>query len=87
MRKFLPLITAICLLMTSCQSSRVVTVEKVVIPEIVFPQFPKIKRTVNADGSWVIPEESTKALSEYYLKIQKAESEYNGLREIYETFE
>ena len=86
MRRLLPLLTAICLLMMSCQSSEIVTVEKVVVPELVFPEFPKIKRTVNADGSWTIPEESTKALAVYYEQIQKTEAEYNGLRELYEKF-
>ena len=87
MRKLILCTAAICLLMTSCQSNNVVTVEKTVVPDIVFPIFPKIKRTVNTDGSWLIPKESADMLAEYYIQIQETEKNYEGLRELYEKDE
>ena len=86
MRKWLLLIVVNLLLMISCQSNKVGTVEKVVIPEIVFPPFPRIERTVNADGSWLIPEKSVKALASYYLLISETEANYENLRVIYEKY-
>ena len=87
MRKLILCTAAICLLMTSCQSNNVVTVEKTVVPDIVFPIFPKIKRTVNSDGSWLIPKESADMLAEYYIQVQKTEKDYEKLQELYENDE
>lgn len=84
MRKLMLCIAVSCLLMTSCLSDNVVAVEKTVVPELVFPVFPKLKRTVNDDGSWLIPRESADALSEYYILIMNTENDYNELKRLYE---
>ena len=85
MKRLTICITALCLLMTSCLSDKVVTVEKTVVPYLSFPEFPRLKRTVNEDGSWIVPKESVDALTEYYIRIEETESNYKMLKELYEV--
>ena len=71
-------------LSTACQSPKIVTVEKAVVPEITFPVFPLADgMTDNKDGTVTVPGEWIVRLEEYHILIQKTEAEYDGLREIY----
>lgn len=82
MKKLMICIVASCLLMTSCPSNKVVS--KTVVPEIVFPKFPVLQRTINADGSWTIPKESVDLLAEYYIEILETEKTYKEIKDLYE---
>lgn len=68
--------------MMSCQSDKII--QKTVVPDVVFPKFPALERTINADGSWTIPKESVDLLAEYYLKITATEKTYKELKAMYE---
>ena len=68
--------------MTSCQSVKVE--HKYIVPDIDFPKFPALERTINKDGSWLIPEESVDLLAEYYIKIQETEKNYNDIKRLLE---
>ena len=72
-----------CLLMTSCLSDRVVY--KHSVPDITFPIFPALERTVNPDGSWTIPKESVDLLAEYYIQITATETTYKEIKELLEN--
>ena len=73
--------------MTSCQSVKVVYVDKYVIPDYEIPIFPKLEREVHEDGSWTIPKESTDLLAEFYIKYQVLVKEYNHDKELFEKVE
>ena len=75
------------MLLTACASTEPIIVEKVVVPEIVFPVFPLAdKMTDNKDGTVSVPSEWIVRLEEYHIKINSTEEYYNGLKEIYEQF-
>lgn len=84
MRKSMLCIVASCLLMTSCRSSKVITVEHTRVPLLNFPEFPVLKRTVNDDGSWNVPKESTDALAEFYELYEEVKKNYQMLKDLYE---
>ena len=71
-----------CLLMTSCLSDKIVY--KYTVPNVSFPIFPALERTVNPDGSWTIPKESVDLLAEYYIKITATETTYKEIKELLE---
>lgn len=71
-----------CLLMTSCQSVKVVY--KYVVPEYDYPKFPALERTINEDESWTIPKESVDLLAEFYLNYTKLEATYKHDKELFE---
>lgn len=73
---------AACLPMTSCRS--VSETVRTVVPDITFPVFPALERTVNDDGSWVISRESVDLLAEYYIDIQKTEKNYREIKSLLE---
>lgn len=85
MKKFLICIVATLLLMTSCRSVRVEN--KYIIPDIEFPEFPALDRTINADGSWTIPKEDIDLLAEYYIRIQETEKNYKDIKALLEEGE
>ena len=76
---------ASCLLMTSCQSVKVVYKNKV--PDVEPPEFPELNRTVNDDKSWTVPEESTKLLAIFYEKYIEFVKNFYELKELYEAEE
>lgn len=73
--------------MTSCQSVKIVYVDKYVIPDYEIPIFPKLEREVHEDGSWTIPKESTDLLAEFYIKYEVLVREYNHDKELFEKVE
>ena len=76
-----------CLLMTSCQSVKVVYVDKYIVPNYNYPKFPPLKREINEDESWTIPKESVDLLAEFYLKYTALEKMYQHDKELYERIE
>lgn len=74
-------------LSTGCQSTQVVTVEKVIIPDIAFPVFPLAEEmTDNKDGTVTVSSEWIVRLEEFRIRYKSTEDFYDGLREIYEKF-
>lgn len=84
MKKLMICIMVSCLLMTSCRSSKVITVENTRVPLLDFPEFPVIKRTVNSDGSWNVPKESTDALADFFVHYEEVKKNYQMLKDLYE---
>ena len=87
MRKLILCTLAILLpmLLLGCVSPQIVTVEKTVVPEIVFPNFPLAdKMTDNKDGTVSVPNEWLVRLEEYHIRIGETEKNYEMLKELYE---
>lgn len=75
------------MLLTACASTEPIIVEKVVVPEIVFPMFPLAdKMTDNKDGTTLVPSEWIVRLEDYHIRISSTEAYYNRLKENYEKF-
>lgn len=75
------------MLLTACVSTEPIVVEKVVVPEIVFPTFPLAdSMTDNKNGTVSVPSEWLVRLEEYHIRINSTEEYYNGLKEVYENF-
>lgn len=72
----------LCLLMTSCRSLE--PADKPFVPDLCFPVFPEIERTVNPDGSWLVPAESVDRLAVYYLEITATENTYKRIKKTIE---
>jgi hypothetical protein len=70
--------------MTSCQSVKVVYVDKYITPDYDMPIFPKLEREVHPDGSWTVPKESTDLLAEFYIKYDMLVKLYNHDKELYD---
>jgi len=75
-------VLASCLLMTSCQSVKVVY--KYVVSEYNCPKFPALERTINKDGSWTIPPDSVDELTEFYIKYSTLEAIIKHDKELFE---
>ena len=73
---------ALCLLMISCQSTRIEY--KYVVPDVDFPKFPILDREVHADGSWTLPKDSVDLLAEYYVRIMETEKDYKDIKSLLE---
>lgn len=75
------------MLLTACASTEPIIVEKVVVPEIVFPVFPIAdKMTDNKNGTVSVPSEWIVRLEDYHIRISSTEEYYNRLKENYEKF-
>ena len=70
--------------MTSCQSVKVVYVDRYIIPDYDVPIFPALEREVQKDGSWYIPKESTDLLAEFYIKYDVLVKSYKHDKELFE---
>ena len=70
--------------MTSCQSVKVVYVDRYIIPDYDIPIFPKLERDVLPDGSWNVPKESTDLLAEFYINYTTAVETYKHDKELFE---
>ena len=74
-----------CLLMTSCQSVKVVY--KYVVPDYNCPKFPALERIINEDESWTIFKDSVDDLAEFYIKYSALEATIEHDKELYERIE
>lgn len=73
------------MLLTACVSTKIITVEKTVVPELTFPIFPYADvMTVNEDGTVSVPSEWLVRLEEYHIRIQETERNYSDLKKLYE---
>lgn len=68
-----------------CQSVKLVTVDKYVVPPITFPIFPLAEQIIpNEDGTSTVPSDWIINLAEYQLLIEETENNYKELKELYE---
>lgn len=75
------------MLLPACASTEFITVDKVIIPELDFPEFPVAgSMTNNRNGTVTVPADWLVKLEEYHIKIQETEDNYNGYKEIYARF-
>ena len=70
--------------MTSCQSVKVVYVDRYIIPDYDVPIFPALEREVQKDGSWNIPKESADLLAEFYANFEVLAKSYKHDKELFE---
>lgn len=70
--------------MTSCQSVKVVYVDRYIIPDYDVPIFPALEREVQKDGSWNIPKESADLLAEFYVNFEVLAKSYKHDKELFE---
>lgn len=74
------LITGWLLLSTCCVSSSVT----VKVPDVTFPEFPKLPEHVTmTDKGVIVPEQWLIDMAVYKVQIEKTEQLYKGLKEIY----
>ena len=70
--------------MTSCQSVKVVYVDRYIIPDYDVPIFPALDREVLKDGSWNVPKESVDLLAEFYIDYDVLVKSYKHDKELFE---
>jgi hypothetical protein len=75
--------------MTSCQSVKVVYVDRYIIPDYDTPIFPVLDREINKDEkgneiSWTIPKKDIDELSKFYIKYDLFLTIYNHDKELFE---
>lgn len=73
-------------LVVSCKTTDVMQ-ERVIMPELVFPDFPILSSATDNGDTVTIPKAYFFALAEYKIRIEQTRADYNALREIYNTQE
>lgn len=74
------------MLSTACQSTKVITVEKVIVPIIDFPDFPLAETMKNnKDGTVTVPATWILRMEEYHIRINETEKNYTSLKSLYES--
>lgn len=68
------------MLLTSCATTK--TSEKVYVPELDFPKFPKLEL---AEKGITVSEEWIVRMAEYKIQIEETEKTYNQIKELYEN--
>ena len=75
------------MLLSTCQSPRVVTVERTVVPELVFPIFPGkaewAERNLK-ERTITIPEDWYVQIDKFRINYECLEADYNSIKKIYE---
>ena len=75
------------MLLSTCQSPQVITVEKTVVPELAFPIFPNkaefVERNVK-ERTVTVPDEWYVHIDEFRINYECLEADYNDLKERYE---
>lgn len=67
--------------LTSCVTTQVT--EKIIVPELVFPVFPKLDGCERKDGEVIVSEDWIVRLAEYSILIQETENNYNQIKQLY----
>lgn len=70
------------MLLTSCVTTK--TNEKVIVPEITFPIFPKLDDYCITDNGVIISNDYLIRLAEYKILIEETEKNYNQIKELYD---
>ena len=87
MKKIFIAILAILFFILVAASCKTISVEEksVIVPPLVFPIFPDLTDAqVNEDGTVSVSAEWIIQLAEYRLKVEKTQSDYEAIKEIYE---
>ncbi len=72
-------------LLVACQSSKVIEVEKLYVPTLDFPIFPKDSKMVNNhDGTVTVSADWIVRLEEYRIRIEETQKDYELLKELYD---
>lgn len=75
------------MLLSTCQSTQLITIEKTVIPELNFPIFPepaesvernKKNKTITVPDTWYVQ------IDDFRIRYECLEADYNGLKLLYE---
>ena len=78
-------VTLSVMLLASCLTDRIKPVEKPVLIDLYFPEFPSMPScTRNADGSVTVSGDYIVSLAEFKIKYEEAMKNYEDLRCIYE---
>lgn len=73
------------MLLMACQSSKVVTLEKLYIPTLDFPIFPKDSKMVNNhDGTVTVSADWIVRLEEFRILYESTENDYKQIKALYE---
>ena len=87
MKKIFIAILAILFFIWVASSCKTISVEEksVIVPPLVFPIFRDLTAAqVNEDGTVSVSAEWIIQLAEYRLKVEKTQSDYEAIKEIYE---
>ena len=78
-------VTLLVMLLTSCLTDRIKPVEKPVLIDLYFPEFPSMPScTRNVDGSVTVPGDYIVSLAEFKIKYEEAMKNYEEIRKLYE---
>lgn len=71
-------------LLTSCASGKVEYVDKPIVPEVFFPDFPEIGETErNDNGTVSVSEDWIVRIAEFKIRYKETEKSYNELKVLY----
>ena len=69
------------MLLTSCVTIK--TNEKVIVPELVFPIFPKLQEYEKVEKGVIVSDDYIIQLAEYKIMIEETEKNYNDIKSLY----
>lgn len=73
-------------LLTACQTTKYVTVETTVVPELDFPIFPKDSKMINhRDGTVTVSADWIVRLEEFRIVYESTKKDYEQIKELYES--
>lgn len=72
------------MLLTACRSTKVVTKQEVIIPELNFPIFPlDTNMKNNHDGTVTVSSDWIVRLEEFRIHYEETENDYKMIKELY----
>ena len=73
------------MLSMACRSTEVVTIERIRVPLLTFPEFPLAdSMTDNKDGTVTVDSQWIANLEEYHIHYEETKKNYEMLKELYE---
>ena len=73
------------MLLIGCTATKIEYVEKAYIPELDFPFFPELHGDIrNPDDTVTVPGDWILQITEFGIKYEKTEKDYNELKYLYE---
>lgn len=65
----------------SCVTTK--TIEKIYVPELVFPTFPELKEYEKTNNGVIVSNDWIIRLAEYKILINETEKNYNDIKSLY----